>query len=403
MDTELIIPDFEIVNKNEKNSVFIIKNADVSIVNSIRRAIQANVNTVAFYFDAKSSENDDIRIIQNDSPLHNEFLAQRISMIPVHFTKDIIDNWTQDEYSFEIDVQNTSQTFKKVTTKDILVFKHSTQLSEAERDRVFPANDITKDFILLTKLPPPSDSKIPTRLKAKLRCSKASGAKSSCFSPTSLCVFSNSIVEAKDLIVAEKAFVERYKNEFKKLYKAAEESPEEDAKKFPEEDIEKDAKMKFKTIEYQREFKKNKHGEPNEFKFSIDSECALTPGDIFTEAVNFLISRVENLHEKISQESTKLKSIGQDKYELLVEHENHTIGNLIQAFFYNEFIRGSSSEEKISFIGYFITHPLEQLICFKIVSKLTQTELTEFFKSGLEALKNNLTQFKDVWNQKWQS
>ena len=40
------------IDLNKKKGTFSIKNVDVSIVNSIRRTIQSNVQNVAFFFDA---------------------------------------------------------------------------------------------------------------------------------------------------------------------------------------------------------------------------------------------------------------------------------------------------------------------------------------------------------------
>ena len=407
METKVANPDFEFIHADKRSSTFFIKNVDVSIVNSIRRAIQANVNTVAFYFDPKSSHNTDIDIVQNDSPLHNEFLAQRFSMVPIHFEKHIIDDWNEYMYSFKIDVSNDSLTsFKNVTTKDIIVYyENGSKVSDATRDTIFPKNDTTGDYILLTKLPPVKDPKIPTQLKVNLRCSKDSGSKSSCFSPTSLCVFSNACVENAEMRTAEEAFVAKYRKQFESAHDINKQTTKQEKENQKETDIfdkiERDARMKFKTIEYQREFKKNIHGEPNEFKFSIDSECALTPEDIFTEAIDYLVSRVESLREKIHKGSTTIKTVGEDKYELLVDHETHTLGNLIQAFFYNEFIRESKEDDaSLSFIGYFLTHPLEQLICFKMVSKLSQSEFTSFFTSGLDAMKAKLLEFRAIWEER---
>tara|TARA_B110000483_G_scaffold233686_1_gene302754 strand:- start:1883 stop:2224 length:342 start_codon:yes stop_codon:yes gene_type:complete len=84
---------------------------DVSLVNSIRRTILSDIPNVAFYFNAKNTDQEtaDILIDTNDSPLHNEFMAQRLSMVPIHVPAEDIktwDDWNDEEYKFIIDVEN---------------------------------------------------------------------------------------------------------------------------------------------------------------------------------------------------------------------------------------------------------------------------------------------------------
>ena len=71
MTTQDTFYDLNDIKLEKKKAEFSIQNIDVSIVNSIRRTIQSHVKNIAFFFDAKSIENPDIEIIQNDSPLHN--------------------------------------------------------------------------------------------------------------------------------------------------------------------------------------------------------------------------------------------------------------------------------------------------------------------------------------------
>ena len=59
-----------------------IKDIRLSLVNGLRRCIINSVKSIAF---------EDINIIINNSPLHNQFLSHRIEMIPIHV--DNVDNF----------------------------------------------------------------------------------------------------------------------------------------------------------------------------------------------------------------------------------------------------------------------------------------------------------------------
>ena len=64
----------ELVDLKLDSMKFIISGYDISIMNSLRRVILAEVPTIAF---------DKIIINKNDSVLHNEFLQHRLELIPI--------------------------------------------------------------------------------------------------------------------------------------------------------------------------------------------------------------------------------------------------------------------------------------------------------------------------------
>lgn len=389
---------------------FSIRNIDVSIVNSIRRTIQSNVKNIAFFFDAKSINNPDIEIIQNDSPLHNEFLAQRLSMIPIHFEKKIIDNWNRDDYSFVIDEKNNSNKFMDITSKHIKVYKNNEEYTD--REKIFPPftpkGTTEKHYILITKLPPETTKSSPA-IKINLKASIGSGHQHSCFSPTSLCTYMNKIVEGDALKDAEEAFVDKYIKQYETVFleELKDQNPDEvdtkttierDKKYYKINEIERDkvkqqGQLKFNTLDKQREYLKNDEGEPNNFIFKLESECALMPSDIFSEAIQYLLSRID----KVINSNLVIKELSENHYEIMIHDESHTIGNLIQALIYNEFIRKQKAEQ-VSFIGYFVTHPLENTVCMKLTSTLKKDELLIFFKeNALGHVKKLLQNLDKQW------
>ena len=157
--------------------------------------------------------------------------------------------------------------------------------------------------------------------------------------------------------------------------------------------LRKQAKLKFNTLDKQREYYKNTHGEPNKFVFKLESECALMPYELFSDAIKYLLSRIE----KLVSSNIVVNDLGDNHFEIMIYDESHTVGNLIQALVYNKFIRENMGG-KISFIGYFVTHPLENTVCMKVTSSLKKDEVLKFFKEeALEHVEVSLKKLLKEW------
>ena len=120
---------------------------------------------------------DDIKLGKKKAEfsIQNEFLSQRLSMIPIHFEKKIIDDWNRDHYSFVIDEKNNSNEFMDITSKHIKVYINDVEYRD--RDNIFPpyiTPEKAKDFILITKLPP-ATTKFSPAIKVNLKASLGSG------------------------------------------------------------------------------------------------------------------------------------------------------------------------------------------------------------------------------------
>lgn len=364
---------FDNVRLEENKADFTVSNVDVSVVNSIRRTILSDVHTVAFHFDARRSENPDINILVNETPLHNEFLSQRLGMVPIHFQSQEIADWNKDDYTFEIDQTNDGKSFKDITTEHINVKRRGVPV---DGSRLFPRNSLTGDFIIITKLPPVKSDGSLTVLKVELTASKGCGKTHCCFSPTSVCTFMNRIVEGE-------------------LYKLAEARYVEDNAQVAEKE---QLLKQFKVIDGQREYYKNEYGEACQFDFKLESECALKPHEIFQHAIDILIRRISAVRERFATRDINVKSIGEETFEVKVDGESHTLGNLLQSLIYNEHIRGRGGDE-ISFIGYNVPHPLAELVVFKLRSSLTAEALSGFFEGALRHVESDMSKLQSEWLQ----
>ena len=101
-----------------------IKDVDLSIVNSLRRVVLSEIPNVGFLFDPHdmSEESKDIDVLQNDTPLHNEIIQHRISLIPINVNVEELENWDSKELRFEINKSNNSGNLLSVYSSDFVVY-----------------------------------------------------------------------------------------------------------------------------------------------------------------------------------------------------------------------------------------------------------------------------------------
>lgn len=319
---------------------FKISQLDLSVVNSIRRIILSEIPCAAFYFDAYDQVNQHIDVKKNTGVLHNEFLSHRISLIPLYFTLEELNSFDENKYKFVLKKKNTTSEVMLVTTKDFVIYEGDKQLPETFREHVFPKCPITNDYILITKLHPNLyKSDLGEEIEIECKASIGIAQKHSRWCTVSQCCYFNTI----DQTESQKAF-----------NNLIEDTPQEDKKK---------VENKFNAIDKYRHFKKDKYDEPNEFEFTIESECRLTPKQIFFKAIDILQEKFTEFMSTIPD--IKAQQIGSDDfYQLEIKNQNHTLLNVLQAISYNNYCR--IQDPHISFIGYYQSHPLDNTMFLKI-------------------------------------
>ena len=120
--------------------------SDKSIINGIRRTLLSNINSVGI---------PDVIIDKNNTSIHNEFIKQRVSLIPLFLDPTEYKN----DYIFILDVSNDGESIKKITTNDFNIFpiinenKCKEELTKADFDLTKPLSEklkkkIFKPFII---------------------------------------------------------------------------------------------------------------------------------------------------------------------------------------------------------------------------------------------------------------
>ncbi len=306
--------------KRIREGVYEVTGVNVATLNSIRRIILAEIPNVAF--DTK-----DIILKKNTGNFNNEFLAHRISMIPIWFDPEN-DTSNISQFRFVLNKRNDTTEVMDVTSKDIRVVNiNNVDVGDEIRDRLFPANKITNDHILITKLlPNPTQTSYCQEIDLEMTASFNIAKTHARWCPVSKCSYMNAI----DSDAASEA------------RKAA------------------PVKSIFDSHTQYKYYKKNIYGEPCEFEFYITTECAMTPDYLLRTAFDILKSRITGYLSKSNVIETS-----NGMFEVIIQNEDFTLVNLLHSIIYDLNIR-EASDSPLDYIGYYQTHPLEKRMVLKI-------------------------------------
>jgi DNA-directed RNA polymerase alpha subunit/DNA-directed RNA polymerase subunit L len=351
---------------------FEISGLDLAVVNAMRRTIIADVPTAAFCFSSEPHANT-IVINKNTSVLHNEFLGHRISLVPIFLTEDethAVAEGTLD-LTFRLQVKNETQAPLDVTSGDIRGTRGGQEIPREELLRLFPANALTGDHVLIMKLRHGSglaDLDNAEEVDMVMRLRMGRGRDHARWMPTSLCTLAFRVDEAKADAALEAEVQEATRNNA---------TPEEIQR----------IRHDFQCTGRHRHFVVNEHGEPSEFTFKIRSECGLRSEYIVFKALVILSEELKSFSKSIldaSEERAADTKVTVEPMEgidgmvhLTVRDADHTLGNLVQALLYNRFIRSPTpKEDSLEYVGYHQPHPLENVIVLRCKVRLNNPDGT---------------------------
>jgi len=331
--------NFENFNKSLGDILkFDVNNSNSSFVNCLRRIIISNIETVGFR--TEDYEESDLKIIENTSSLHNEFLLHRIGLIPINIP-DVL-SYDPNKYKFSLNVDNKTQNIIDITTNDMEVLNLETNTLEKTED-FFPRNKITNDHILLIRLKPTPDG-TGEKIKLEGKSSKGIGKQHIRFSPVSNVCFINKIDPNREAEELDKYLAQHSDSNITEL------------------------KQKFKLEESERCFYINENGDPHIFEFTIESCGVMEPHKILIEGLNKIIAMINKFtseFEKALSNNDSNVEIKETKalmkaFDITINNENHTLGHLLQSHINHLF-----KSDNI-FVGYQNPHPLENKIIFRI-------------------------------------
>ena len=405
--TDIQYPYEKTWDKTKTNVRFVINNSNVSMMNAIRRTMISDVPT--FGFKTEPYEKSMVEVIKNDSPLHNEFISHRIGMIPIN----ILDtDFKIEDYEFIIDEKNNTNFPKKITSGHFKILKISTNefLPREEVEKIFPKDPLTNEDILITELKPcynVIDYKLNSykdelmrsfgkeqyfHIKAKAVLS--TGSENSRFSPITATSYQYKIDEER----AKQGETDFILKEIKKAQDKGLKPKDEEA-----------LSRYFKTTLIERFYHIDENEEPYIFNFNIESLGYLPPLIVLHRGIQVLIEKINKFMINLKSYNDNIIQIAtspnlENGYQLTIQDENDTLGNLLQEHFYDLFCEDEDNMI-LNYIGYKKIHPLEEKIVINIqpVKKMNWEEIinsifvigTKHIISKLTKLQNNLESKKE--------
>ena len=368
MDTTIIIDK---VSGSDNSLTFDIKGdpnvgLHKSIVNSVRRTLLSAIPTVGFRTNIDDS---DIKIIKNTTSLHNEFLLNRISLIPLYIDAETY----KKQYLFKLSVINSGESpIKMITAKDIEIYPLKSNVNPEtiedikleDYDMSNPISDKLKksifrpftfkkkdEYCLITEL-----KKTSSTIKQELELYGV---------PSVSYAYENSrwqaVSRASYMFKKDEALFKKILDEKKKLQKI---EGSEEKKEF---------QKKLFIEESERYFHRDKFTEPYWYSFTIDSVHSMNSKELFLSANQIILDQLEILRDEFPKMSTKqeikqetimdIKSLKNNIYQISVHGYDDTMGNLLQSHISRNMI---DEDSILSVCGYKKKHPLEDIIVFNI-------------------------------------
>ena len=386
--------------KTRNHVGFTLANVHYSMANAIRRAMISKVQSVGFKSEPHKFRT--IKIEKNDTYLNNQIISHRIAMIPLNIPNP--DKFDPDEYIFMLDVSNDTNAVKLVTTEDFKVKRVSsnTFLSEKETRAIFPADTISNCFTPIVNLKPKYHTNIgghdlntsqaigsairipvtePVTIRLTAKAITSNGDENGHFSPVTISAYGNTIDKERS-VLAEQEFVDGQNSLTAKAELSA----------IPEDKL----RRRFKINQIQRVYIVDESGEPVSFDFRVESVGVIPPLVCVERALRWCIESVTRLITNLQTGNIKEVTVKPvphlgNGFEIIVENEDDTLGNMVQCWL-NKMLADYSlepDERQLASITYHRTHPLERRIVFTIKPINSADHMTVVqgpIKEGCEAL-----------------
>jgi len=330
---------------------------DVSYVNTLRRVILTEVESVAFRSNILENGNTtDIKITKNSTPMSNEMLAHRIGLLPIHISNPL--EWKPEDYTFSLSVTNDSADPKDIVAADIRVLK---QRGPDEEPLPIPSTEFfhldnhSKETALIAILKGRIGTQEPETLTFEAMATIGTGRENAQFIPVSQCSYKYTLDNDPERV---KDHFEKWLSTYKKVSTADLES---NATKKQE------LEREFKTMEIARCYRVDERNEPNSFDFIIESVGVLDPVYVVARALQVLQEKVTfyasidtgDLPDTVQVRPADARIKG---FDFIFQKEDHTLGNLFQTWMEKNLMDSG----EITFVGYKVPHPLKDEMVIRV-------------------------------------
>ena len=406
------------VNNDIYKVSFKLNNSSNAMANAIRRILLGGLPIVAF--DDTYHDNPDenmLKIKKNISVLHNEFIAHRISLLPICMYKNnslkvlIKYDFTKVEYKYSfLDEQAVPTFILKVsniatTREELGANKNNTIDIISKFIKIRDADDyndvsefvlpdyITGDYCLIHRLKPISsndDVQEAEELDIEMKPTINTARIHSRYSPVGTVSYE-----------FEKDSQEK-QEEYFKAYMSNLQQQRIDDKLAPYND--KDIELfqgTFNNLGSERIYKKSDDGDAQTVIFNVESVGNIESHQLVYDTLEMIRLKTIILLNHFEWDETKKEYSYSNKkitintntqsgfIEITIFKEDHTLGNLISSYLKKLFITKKIMGEQLSFATYKLPHPLEDKIVIIIGFKENSDLSGLFLKMGLKLVPDN--------------
>ena len=361
---------------------------DKSIVNSLRRTLLSEIPAIAFRFDEDQPK--DIVIEVNNTSLHNEYLMQRLAMVPIYLDPEQYER----QYLFYLNVKHDgSDPFKFVTTDDIKILPLKKGVTPGDKvelsdyDILKPLSkkehsEILRTFkfrgteypILLTELKSTNVEDQFQELVLYGVPSVSDGREHAAWKTVS---------DATYVFLDNEELFMKIANDKANQASVVEDEPREAFIN------------SLRISEGERYYFRDVNNEANRYKMTVKSQHHYSSAHLFQLANEIMIEKLLTLKNHfinlVKGGSTSIIFEATDvenQYIIKLCGQNDTIGNVLQSHIVNHY---TQEDSLISVCGYKKSHPLEEYINLYIGFNPNN----DVFKQTEEFKLNSLVKFMD--------
>lgn len=385
-------------NTRHLNATFRFKDTNVTMANTLRRAILTLTPSIAFR--TEPYEKSDVQISVNTTPLVNEMIAHRIGFIPIAI-RDFV-NFRPDLYEFVLDVKNATKNTVDVRASDFQVFRKNLEnpllpSEQVPTEQFFPPDPITGDTVLITRLRPQWNPTAPLeQLTLKARASLSTGTENIRYSPVTSVAYEYTRDTNPEHIESV------FKNWLSQNKKVDDSSP------IQSEQLEV-YKREFNTMEIQRCFLTDVKGNPYDFTFHVES-VGVQPIPMIVDAALAscigLVSKYLDLDTVLPDTVRVLQADARySAIDIFFTNESHTLGNLLETHIVDHHIDGPN-QPAVSYVGYKVPHPLRPEMFIRIAVQQAEegsdvetqkVQARAVVAVACRALKKQFTHLREQW------
>lgn len=346
---------------------FTLDKTSTTVANTLRRCILSETRSVGFRADLTNAADPGIDIRKNTSVIFNEMLAHRLTLLPLGVVR--IDEFDPSRYECVLKVRNEAQGtdfkggIKHVAASDFRILEKQADgvmqdIGDVAAKAMFPADPITGQTTLLVSLRPQwNTEQPPEEVDLTAYPVIGRGRDHMGFCPISQCSFENTL--DTDPVRQEQFFTE-WLASFKKIADLTTVSPEVIA----------GHRKEWSTMAIARCFIVDDRGEPNSFRFTVESVGIRPVREIVAEGIRAVVALVS----PYANAEVPLKELGitsqssdsrMNGIDILFDGQEHTLGNLLQTLITEMYLDGGAIDSPITFVGYKVRHPLHRVMTLR--------------------------------------